>query len=49
MSVIVVVPVRGVSKRIHNSLHIFTAFVNVSCTTLPILIKGFLTCHGNVL
>lgn len=48
-SVAVVVPVRGGSKRIHNSLCISVAFVNVSCITLPILIKGLVPCHGSVL
>lgn len=47
--VLVAVPVRGGSKRIHNSLHISVAFVNVSCITLPILIKGLVTGHGSVL
>lgn len=46
---LVAVPVGGGSKRIHNSLHISVAFVNVSCITLPILIKGLVTGHGSVL
>lgn len=44
-----VIPLRGGSKRIHNSFHIFIAFVNVSCITVRILIKGLVTCCGNVL
>lgn len=46
--VVVAVSVRGDSKRIHNRLHISIAFVNVSCITLPILIKVFVTCYGSV-